>query len=156
MKILMVCLGNICRSPLAEGIMRKKINERNLNANVESVGTSNYHVGEGADPRSEQVGKKNGVDLSNHRGRQFVTSDFDRYDRIFVMDRSNYRNVMNLARKESDRSKVDLIMNVVTPGSNNEVPDPYYSGSNGFELVYNMLDEACGMIADEIEESEIG
>ncbi len=152
MKVLMVCLGNICRSPLAEGVMRKKINERNLNASVDSVGTANYHVGDDADIRSLEVGRKHGVDLSNHRGRQFVTGDFDQYDKIYAMDRANFRNVLNQARSEEDSSKVEMILNVVEPGSNNEVPDPYYGGSNGFEVVYQMLDEACELIADQIEE----
>ncbi len=153
MKILMVCLGNICRSPLAEGIMRNKIQNRNLSANVESVGTANYHVGDDADARSVEVGRKHGVDISQHRGRQFVTADFDRFDRIFAMDRANYRNIINKARNETDRSKVEMILNLVDHGSNNEVPDPYYGGSNGFENVYQMLDEACEVIADEIEEN---
>jgi protein-tyrosine phosphatase len=151
MKVLMACLGNICRSPLAEGILRKKITDRKLNASVKSVGTSNYHVGDGADLRSIEVARKHNVDLSSHRGRQFVTADFDKFDRIFAMDRTNYRDILNKARNESDRSKVEMIMNVVEPGSNNEVPDPYYGGGDGFETVYQMLDEACEIIADEIE-----
>jgi len=153
MKILMVCLGNICRSPLAEGIMLEKINSRNLDAHVESVGTANYHVGDDADIRSVEIAQKHGIDISRHSGRQFTTADFDSFDRIFVMDRSNYRNVIKLARNESDRKKVEMIMNVIAPGSDAEVPDPYYGGSNGFENVYRILDEACENIADKIEEN---
>lgn len=155
MKILMVCLGNICRSPLAEGILKKKINSKKLNAQVESVGTSNYHVGDSADHRSIDIGRKHQVNLSLHRGRQFVTADFDRFDKIYAMDKSNFRNILNRARNESDRLKVEMILNVVEPGSNNEVPDPYYSGGDGFEYVYQMLDEACDIIADQIEENNI-
>ncbi len=151
----MVCLGNICRSPLAEGILRKKITDRKLNSAVESAGTSNYHEADYADIRSLEVARKHNVDISQHRGRQFVTTDFDRFDKIFAMDRANYRNIINKARNESDRSKVEMIMNVVEPGSNNEVPDPYFGGGDGFEIVFHMLDEACEMIADQIEENYI-
>ena len=151
----MVCLGNICRSPLAEGILHKKVTARKLPAHVESVGTSNYHVGDNADPRSIEIARKHQVDISKHRGRQFITNDFERFDKIYTMDRANHRNILNQARNESDRSKVELILNVVEPGSNNEVPDPYYSGKDGFEHVYGLLDEACEMIADEIEEYNI-
>lgn len=135
--------------------MRKKITDRKLNASVDSAGTANYHVGDDADIRSLEVGRKHSVDLSRHRGRQFVTADFDRYDKVYAMDMANYRNILEKARNESDRSKVELIMNVVEPGTNTEVPDPYYGGANGFETVYQMLDEACEVIADEIEENLI-
>jgi protein-tyrosine phosphatase len=155
MKILMVCLGNICRSPLAEGILQKKITERNLSASVESVGTANYHVGDAADRRSVEVARKHNIDISSHRGRQFVTANFDKFDIIYAMDRANYRNIINQARNESERSKVKMIMNVVEPGNNNDVPDPYYGGNNGFENVYHMLDEACEIIANKIEKNNI-
>ncbi len=106
MKILMVCLGNICRSPLAEGILRKKITDRKLNSAVESAGTSNYHEADDADIRSLEVARKHNVDLSRHRGRQFVTTDFDRFDKIFAMDRANYRNIINKARIGDDNGKL--------------------------------------------------
>jgi len=155
MKILMVCLGNICRSPLAEGILQAKVTARNLPVQVDSAGTANYHSGDDADLRSVEVARNHNIDISKHRGRQFISADFDRYDKIYAMDSANYRDILNLARNESDRSKVELIMNVVDPGSNMEVPDPYYGGSNGFENVYHMLDEACEIITDEIEENKI-
>ncbi len=155
MKVLMVCLGNICRSPLAEKILSKKITDRKLNSEVESVGTSIYHVGDNADIRALEVARKHNVDLSRHRGRQFVTSDFDRFDKIFTMDRSNFSNIINKVRNEADRLKVEMIMNVVEPGSNIEVPDPYFGGEDGFEIIYKMLDEACELIADEIEENQM-
>ncbi|OYT13557.1 MAG: protein-tyrosine-phosphatase [Bacteroidetes bacterium 4572_114] len=153
----MVCLGNICRSPLAEGILKKKINSASaeLNTQVESAGTSSYHVGEGADHRSVDIARKHQVNIGLHKSRQFVTADFDRFDKIYAMDKSNYRNIMNRARNESDRSKVEMILNVVEPGKDNDVPDPYYSGNNGFEYVYQMLDEACNIITDEIKENNI-
>ncbi|MBE0638794.1 MAG: low molecular weight phosphotyrosine protein phosphatase [Bacteroidales bacterium] len=147
----MVCLGNICRSPLAEGILRQKITERNLEVEVHSSGTSNYHISESADSRMISTARRHGIDISNHKARQFVVNDFDYYDKIYVMDGQNFRNVSRLARNDEDRSKVQLIMNVVEPASHFEVPDPYYSGNDGFELVFKMLDEACEKIADNIE-----
>jgi protein-tyrosine phosphatase len=124
-KILMVCLGNICRSPLAEGIMRQKINDHKLNASVDSAGTAHYHIGESPDPRSQESGLKHGIDISNLRGRQFEVNDFDAFDRIFVMDKSNYSNVLQLARGEDDKQKVDLLLHATHPDSFKEVPDPY-------------------------------
>lgn len=147
----MVCLGNICRSPLAEGILQHKITGRNLNAMVRSCGTSNYHVGESADSRMIDTARRHGIDISKHRASQFKSGDFDRYDRIFAMDGQNYQNIIRLARDDQDQNKVQLIMNTVEPGSAIDVPDPYYSGNDGFELVFNMLDKACEKIADNIE-----
>jgi protein-tyrosine phosphatase len=146
MKILMVCLGNICRSPLAEGILKSKINELGIGATVHSAGTSNYHAGDSADPRTIDVAQKHGINLHSHTGRQFTVNDFDKYDKIFTMDSSNHRNVLRLARNESDRRKVEMILNISHPGSNMDVPDPYFGGQNGFENVYRMLDDACEAI----------
>lgn len=147
----MVCLGNICRSPLAEGILQQKITERNLNAIVNSSGTSNYHAGESADSRMIDTARRHGIDITKHSASQFKAGDFDRYDKIFAMDGQNYQNIIRLARDDHDQNKVQLIMNVVEPGSAIDVPDPYYSGNDGFELVFNMLDKACEKIADNIE-----
>lgn len=144
MKILMVCLGNICRSPLAEGIMRKK--SEGLTFEVDSAGTAAYHIGEHPDPRSIAVGQKYQVDIKNLRGRQFIQSDFDAFDLIFAMDQSNYNNIISLARDQADEQKVRLILNESHPGMDLEVPDPYYGGDQGFENVYRMLDEACDAI----------
>ncbi|MEM7104067.1 MAG: low molecular weight protein-tyrosine-phosphatase [Bacteroidota bacterium] len=142
MKILMVCLGNICRSPLAEGIMQKMINDHNLPWEVDSAGTGAWHIGESPDPRSQKVAMQNGLDISHQRARQFHAGDFDTFDYIIVMDSSNYRNVSQLARNEADMEKVELIMNFVQPGYNQAVPDPYYA-QDGFGEVYEMLIEAC-------------
>lgn len=150
-KILMVCLGNICRSPLAEGIMRNKISVRGLHAEVKSCGTSNYHISESADDRMVATARRHGIDISKHSASQFSVKDFDYYHKIFVMDGSNYRDVLRIARNEEDCVKVQKIMEMVEPGKGYDVPDPYYSGNDGFELVYNMLDEACEKIADLIE-----
>ena len=143
----MVCLGNICRSPLAEGILKSKLSNNFL---VDSAGTANYHSGSSPDKRSIAVARKYGLDISNLRGRQFDVSDFDTFDIIYVMDESNFQNVVKLARHDEDIAKVKMILNEVHPNKNYEVPDPYYGGDNGFENVYQMLDEACQNIAKQL------
>ncbi|MDN3665448.1 low molecular weight protein-tyrosine-phosphatase [Algibacter miyuki] len=146
-KILMVCLGNICRSPLAEGILKAKLPDNFI---VDSAGTANYHTGNAPDPRSIAIAKTYGLDISNLKGRQFTVSDFDTFDVIYVMDDSNYRNVNKLARNNSDTSKVKFILNEVYPNENFDVPDPYYGGDDGFLNIYNMLNEACTVIANHL------
>ncbi len=153
MKILMVCLGNICRSPLAEGLLRKKVKE--LGWETDSAGTSAYHVDEAPDPRSIQIGRKYGVNISDLRGRQFSADDFERFDKIYVMDQSNYQNVMKLARNDNDRAKVDYLLNELEPGSNSEVPDPYFGGDMGFENVYTMLDKATDRIVEKLKHAKL-
>jgi protein-tyrosine phosphatase len=145
-KILMVCLGNICRSPVAEGIMRKKIREKKLDAIVDSAGTSNYHIDEAPDQRSQKNALANGVDISNLRGRQFSEKDFNDFDMIFTMDISNYNNVIALAKSEVEKNKVSLILNHLENIKDKEVPDPYFGGEAGFQLVFDLLDEACERI----------
>lgn len=147
MKVLMVCLGNICRSPLAEGILRHKFRKENIDGHVDSAGTAAYHAGERPDPRSMEIADRHGINISDQRARKFVPEDFDRFDRIFAMDRSNHQNILSQARKPSDRKKVDLILNMAYPGENMQVPDPYYGGGQGFQNVYKMLDLACDKIA---------
>lgn len=141
----MVCLGNICRSPLAEGIMRSKLSDKLFF--VDSAGTANYHIGNSPDKRSIAVAKKYGLDITHLKGRQFSVLDFDAFDIIYVMDESNYRNVTSLARNDDDISKVKFILNEIYPNQNYDVPDPYYGGDEGFENVYKMLDEACSIIS---------
>ncbi len=143
MKILMVCLGNICRSPLAEGILTKKANEKGLNWKIDSAGTAAYHVGNLPDERSIEVAKKHRIDLTNQRARQFSPSDFQVFDLIYAMDTENFANILKLASSEDDKQKVKLILNELEPESNTSVPDPYYGGEDGFEEVYHMLDLAC-------------
>lgn len=147
-RILMVCLGNICRSPLAHGILESKLNSKSFQ--IDSAGTSNYHINSLPDSRSIAVAKKNGLDITNQRGRQFVTEDFEKFDYIYVMDQSNFKNVIKMARNAQDISKVKLILNESHPNKNLEVPDPYYGGAYGFDDVYNMLDEACNAIAKQL------
>ena len=146
-KVLMVCLGNICRSPLAEGILKSKLSDSFM---VDSAGTANYHTGSQPDKRSIAVARKYGLDITHLRGRQFTVNDFDTFDLIYVMDESNYQNVIRLARNQEHIDKVDMILNLVYPYQNYDVPDPYYGGDQGFENVYKMLDEACSIIADNL------
>ena len=148
MKILMVCLGNICRSPLAEGIMKRKIQENNLNWEVDSAGTGYWHIGQKPDERSIAVAQKYGIDISDQKARQLRPHDLQEFDLIFAMDSSNYRNIKTYARSEEEQKKVDLIMNRVKPGYNQNVPDPYYN-SDGFEEVFQMLDTACDKIVEQ-------
>jgi protein-tyrosine phosphatase len=146
--VLMVCLGNICRSPLAEGILKSKVN--NELVYVDSAGTSSFHSGELPDRRSIQVARKYGIDITDQRSRLFKVTDFDKFDLIYVMDKSNYQNVINLARNEQDRVKVKLILKENPTASLHEVPDPYYDGEQGFENVYKMLDASCEIIASNL------
>lgn len=148
MRILMVCLGNICRSPLAEGILQHKANQLGLPWVVDSAGTGHWHAGERPDPRSIAVARKYGIDISGQRARQFQPHDFERFDRIFVMDTQNQRDVLRLARNDEHRAKVRLILDLTHPGEAQSVPDPYYD-DNGFEAVFSMLDAACEMLVND-------
>lgn len=149
-KILMVCLGNICRSPLAEGILASKLpNEKFI---VDSAGTGSWHVGHSPDKRSIAVAQKNGLCIDGQKGRQFKTSDFDEFDYIYVMDNSNYRDVLHLAHIPEHKNKVQLILNELFPDENVDVPDPYFGVSNGFDNVYQMLDEVTDIIAKKLIE----
>ena len=144
----MVCLGNICRSPLAEGILKNKT--QNLDVSVDSAGTASFHVGNLPDSRSIEIANKNGIDLTDQRARQFSEKDFDDFDKIYAMDTNNYSNIISLARNQSDRDKVDVILNELTPKSYDSVPDPYYGAGDGFQIVYNMLDNACDAIVGKL------
>ena len=147
-KILMVCLGNICRSPLAEGILKSKL--PNSKFKIDSAGTGDYHIGDLPDQRSIKVAKKYGLDITDQRGRQFSAHDFDNFDLIYVMDESNFENVIKLARNANDIEKVNYILNEIYPHQNHSVPDPYTGGIQGFENTYKMLDEACEQIANKL------
>ena len=147
-KILMVCLGNICRSPLAEGIMRSKLSKDFI---VDSAGTGGWHAGELPDKRSISTAKNRGLDITSQRARQFKISDFDTFDYIYVMDNSNYKDVMALTPNDEAKSKVKLILNELFPNENVDVPDPYYGGQDGFENVFDMLNEACDVIAGKLK-----
>ncbi len=147
-RVLMVCLGNICRSPLAEGILKSKVNPDTVF--VDSAGTGNYHIGGLPDKRSIAIANDYNLDISDQRCRQFKVDDYDTFDFIYVMDNSNKRDVLTLARNEKDSAKVYLILNEIFPNENVDVPDPYYGGTYGFKNVYKLLDKACSVIAKKL------
>jgi protein-tyrosine phosphatase len=149
-KILMVCLGNICRSPLAEGILASKLPKDKFK--VDSAGTGSWHIGHQPDERSIAIAKKHKLDISVQKGRQFTTTDFDAFDYIYVMDNSNYFDVVQMANNTVQTEKVQLILNELFPNENVDVPDPYFGLPNGFESVYKMLDEACDVLAKKLIE----
>ena len=146
-KVLMVCLGNICRSPLAEGILRSKVDSDKVL--VDSAGTAGYHIGNPPDKRSIAVARKYGLDISHQRCRKFSRLDFLEFDLIYVMDRSNFSDVAQLASNAQEAQKVKLLLSEVDLDLQ-EVPDPYYGGDDGFENVYQMVDQACEAIAKKL------
>jgi len=142
-KVLMVCLGNICRSPLAEGILQSKVDRDSVY--VDSAGTGGYHIGSKPDRRSIAVGLKYNIDISQQCCRKFIAQDFKDFDLIYVMDHSNYEDVIALAQNDGEKAKVKLILDEMDSRSN-EVPDPYYD-DDGFETVFHLIDGACNVIA---------
>lgn len=152
-KVLFVCLGNICRSPTAEGVFLKMLADHKLqNIHVDSAGTGGWHVGEAPDPRTVHHAKNRGYDLSPLRARQFKADDFDQFDLIVTMDESNKENVLRLAKNETHREKVkhltsfcDIHQNVL------EVPDPYHKGDEGFEYVMDLIEDACTQLIKKIK-----
>ena len=149
-KILMVCLGNICRSPLAEGILQSKVDTDKVF--IDSAGTGGYHIGNPPDPRSTAIAHKYGLNIAQQRCRKFEVSDFHKFDKIYVMDTANYNHVVSLAQTVMDSTKVKLILEEVD-FPEKEVPDPYYDKNDGFENVYRLLDKACEAIAQKIKSS---
>jgi protein-tyrosine phosphatase len=138
----MVCLGNICRSPLADGILRNKVSHKQLPWFVDSAGTAAYHIGNPPDLRMIQTAKANGIDISGLRARQFTPQDFEDFDRIYVMDQSNYKNVLAMANSNADRQKVSLLLDHLYPNKQLEVPDPYYGNQSDFDAVFTLVNEA--------------
>lgn len=141
----MVCLGNICRSPLAEGILAAKLPANDFF--VDSAGTGPWHVGNSPDHRSIATAKKNGIDISQQKGKHFKPSFFKEYDYIYVMDRNNYKDVIQMAKSDSDKQKVRLLLDEIFPGENLDVPDPYHGVQLNFDQVFEMINEACESIA---------
>ena len=148
-RILMVCLGNICRSPLAHGILESKLPSDKFY--VDSAGTANYHVGDSPDHRSIAVAKSHGIDIAHQRGRQFKTSDFDTFDYIFTMDDSNYQNVIALARNSRDIAKVKSILEVDDTIKATYVPDPYHGENSDFQNVFRLLEKACQSLSEKLQ-----
>jgi|TARA_B110000116_G_scaffold107892_1_gene93709 protein-tyrosine phosphatase len=147
MKILMVCLGNICRSPLAEGILKSK----STSIIIDSAGIAGYHIGKPPDIRSIEIANKFNIDLTNQRARQFSNNDFNDFDKIYAMDNDNYSKIISLAKNQAEINKVDLILNETYPEEFKSVPDPYYGGEQGFEDIFHLLDKACDIIANKYE-----
>ena len=143
MKLLMVCLGNICRSPLAEGIMQHLVDEQRLDWQIDSAGTGGWHVGEGPDRRSVRTAKHHGIDISKQQCRQFSKSDFRNFDHIYVMDKYNLKDVLAMAPDEKAAHKVKLLL------GNREVPDPYYD-EDMFEPVFELIEGGCKAIIKEL------
>jgi protein-tyrosine phosphatase len=151
MRILMVCLGNICRSPLAEGILQHKAWKSGLQWSVESAGTGAYHIGEPPHRLSTKVAKLNGIDISKQRARKFVKEDFLNYDFIYVMDSQNYTDVKHISGKLFDETKIDLLLNALHPGENRGVPDPWYGEEDGYHEVFAMIEKACDKVIETYE-----
>ncbi len=148
MKILMVCLGNICRSPLAEGILQHKANEAGLNWTVESAGTNGYHNGEAPHHLSQKVAQHNGIDISRQRSRKFTAADFDQYDKIYAMAGDVMDDMKRIAKDKYDASKAGLLMNELYPGRNMDVPDPWYGPEPGYHEVFALIEKACEKIVN--------
>ncbi len=151
--VLMVCLGNICRSPMADGLLRKKVKDENLPVFVDSAGTGNWHVGNPPDERMRKTAHSNDCPIDDLRARQFQAEDFVNFDYIYVMDKENYKNVVQLATSEKDKHKVKLILNEIHPGKDLEVPDPYFGGEQGFKEVFSLLDQATDQIITNLKKA---
>ncbi len=148
----MVCLGNICRSPLAHGILKDMAQKSNLTIEVDSAGTGSWHTGEPPDIRSIEIANTHGINIKKQRARQFSTDDFIYFDIIYVMDTSNHIDLINLAKDNYHKQKVKLILNEIAPGQNRSVPDPYFGGKDGFENVFSMLEHACSLIIHKLND----
>jgi protein-tyrosine phosphatase len=146
MKILMVCLGNICRSPLAEGILKDKSKKAGLNWEIDSAGTNGYHIGEAPHHLSQKVARLNGIDICDQKARQFVKEDMNRYDKIYAMADDVVDDIRRIAKDKFDPSKVDLLLNELQPGKDLSVPDPWYGTEPGYHKAYKMIEEACEQI----------
>lgn len=151
----MVCLGNICRSPLAEGILQQKAFEAGLTWSVESAGTNSYHTGEAPHPLSQKVARQNGIDISTQRARRFVAADFDNYDKIYALAGDVLDDIKRIAKNKFNAGKAELLMNEQFPGKNLDVPDPYYGTEPGYHEVYKMISEVCDTIIEKYSVNSI-
>lgn len=154
--VLFVCMGNICRSPTAEGVFKHVVNEAGLSdqITVDSAGTHSYHIGESPDKRSQEKAKENGVDLSSQRARKALAEDFERFDYIVAMDQSNYENLKRLTTNQEQLKQLFLFMDFSSEWDNNEVPDPYYGGINGFQEVFDMVTSASHGLLERIKKKQ--
>lgn len=148
MKILMVCLGNICRSPLAEGILQDKAFKAGLKWSIESAGTNRCHTGDAPHPLSQKIARQNGIDISRQKARTITSADFDVYDKIYALADDVLDEMKRIAKNKFDSSKATLLMNEMYPGRNMDVPDPYYGAEPGYHEVYKMIDKACDRIIE--------
>ena len=155
MKILMVCLGNICRSPIADGLLRQKVNEEHLDVEVDSAGTIGLHTGSAPDSRMIATAKNRGTDISFLKARQFTATDFDQFDVIFAMDKNNKRDILSLAKNAEDKQKVYLLLSEISDQEEANVPDPYYGTSKDFEHVYDLVDKATNTIIQKIKNNTL-
>ena len=146
MRILMACLGNICRSPIAEGILKHKAEQHGLDWTVESAGTNSYHTGEAPHRFSQKVCRQHGIDISGQRARTFTADDFGKYDKIYVLARDVYDNVQRIGGSDAAMNKVDYLLNELNPGSNESVTDPWYGNEDGYQPVYDIIEQACNAI----------
>ncbi len=147
----MVCLGNICRSPLAEGILQQKLDSERFS--VKSAGTGGWHVGNPPDPRSISMASQKGLDITTQRAQQFKPDFFDEFDLIYAMDQSNLTDLKSLARTNGDQKKLRLLLDALFPGEGVDAPDPYYGGPSGFVNVFDLIDRACEVISSELEQN---
>ena len=157
MKILMVCLGNICRSPMAEGILQQKAFDAGLSWSVESAGTNSYHIGEPPHPLSQKIAREHGIDISKQRARKFVGEDFDVYDKIYALAEDVLDDIRRIAKSKYDSAKIDLLMNELFPHKNIDVPDPWYGPEPGYYEVFKMLDKVSDRIIEKytIEDKQL-
>lgn len=151
---MFVCLGNICRSAIAEGILRHKIENQDINIIVDSAGTSANHVGQAPDKRMQKKAMEHGLSISKQKARQFSVADFDYFDYIFAMDNSNYQDILEIARNKKDSNKVELFLNLSFPRQNLDVPDPYFGGEQGFEDVYQMVNATCNILLTKLKNEQ--
>jgi protein-tyrosine phosphatase len=148
MKILMVCLGNICRSPLAEGILQQKAQEAGLSWRVDSAGTNGFHIGEAPHPLSQKVALQHGIDISGQKARRFVKQDFEEYDKVYALAGDVVEEMQRIAGKKFDAHKADLLLNELYPGQQRDVPDPWYGSEPGYHQVFELIDKACAAIVE--------
>lgn len=152
----MVCLGNICRSPLAEGILQDKAFGAGLTWSIESAGTNSYHTGEPPHHLSQKVARLNGIDISQQRARRFTANDFEVYDKIYALAEDVMDEMKRIAGKKFDAAKAELLMNEIYPGKNMDVPDPWYGPEPGYHEVFTLIDKACDAIIEKYTPSPKG